>query len=120
MDEDKLREWLSDYGFLWEDGGCCLHAPPWSPGDVTSVAAWIWDGYGAEGWRDGPKTASDSESASVVTLRQGGYGLLLESEDYTGHGCQCSSAALIAADIPGLLLHVEDGPKRRALAARLS
>lgn len=78
---------------------CCLHEPQWRPLDVESVLAGVQHGYGDEwkpvtfedagyvSWKDG----TDTESAIVVKLKDGGYGLLHESEDYTGHGCRCGA-----------------------------
>jgi hypothetical protein len=96
---------------------CCLHQPQWRPLDVESVLAGVQHSYGGD-WEpvtveDGDgyvswKNGTDSESAFAVRLKDGGYGLLCEGEDYTGHGCQCSAftgrygtlAELLAASTP--------------------
>ncbi len=73
--------------------GCCLHNPQWLPADVEAVLAGLWRGCG--GWMqvaaDGSKEDTESESVFAVKLKDGGYGLLHESEDYTGHGCRCDA-----------------------------
>jgi len=111
---------------------CCLHKPTWTPGDAVGVLAsvqnddsvWsdesgVWtdckmDEYG--NWKAG----TDSGSYTVVQLRDGRYGLLSESEDYTGHGCQCGAATGVYSSLRDLLLlGVIEGEARDALAARL-
>ena len=79
---------------------CCLHQPQWRPIDVETVLAGVWRGYEGN-WQpvtvDDPdgypswKPETESESAFAVKLKDGDYGLLHESEDYTGHGCQCGA-----------------------------
>lgn len=64
---------------------------------VEACCRWKGEGSGGDGsdWSDGPKPCTDSQSYAVCKLRDGRYGVLLESEDYTGHGCQCSGSASV-------------------------
>jgi len=91
--------------------GCCLHSPVWTPVDVDRVLCSIWDSYGGE-WQDctAPeqqydnwKGGTESSSYTVVRLKDGRFGLLAESEDYTGHGCQCSAATIIGDSVADLV-----------------
>ena len=60
---------------------CCLHDPQWVPEDAEEELAWAGDRH----------TGSESSSIVIVRLKSDGYGLLTQSEDYTGHGCRCGS-----------------------------
>ena len=98
--------------------GCCLHSPVWVPADVDRVLCCVQGDQ--SGWaRSAGWTASDSigdtdsQSYTVVRLKNSTFGLLAESSDTTGHGCQCN-AATIAYDSIGDLLQlgiVEDGAR---------
>lgn len=110
---------------------CCLHTPVWTPVDVAEVLASVWNGDESGGWRDckAPaeygnwKDGSDSTSYTVVRLKDGRFGLLSESEDYTGHGCQCSAATNTYESLDDLLrLGVEEWQSgaRDAIRARLA
>ena len=82
---------------------CCMHSAQWRPQDVTDVIAY------SEGEPDG-----DSEIV-VVELRDGGFGLMISSEDYTGHGCQCSSETVRVDSLRAIMLRLTDGEFRRVL-----
>jgi hypothetical protein len=98
--------------------GCCLHTPVWTPVDVAEVLCSVQktDGYGD--WKDSAafdgtygswKDGTDSSSYTVVRLKDGRLGLLSESEDFTGHGCQCSAATNAYGSLDDLLrLGVEE------------
>lgn len=112
--------------------GCCLHQPVWTPVDVDQVLCSVWNGDYDGGWQDCKppaaryeawKGSSDSTSYTVVRLKDGRYGLLSESEDYTGHGCQCTSATDIYTSVADLLRYgVEEyqAGARDAIRARLT
>lgn len=96
---------MSDLSDMFRDlQGCCLHDPQWTPDDVDREIAWIGD----------RQTGSDSSSIIVVRLKppQGEprceYGLLTQSEDYTGHGCQCGSMTVREPSLAKLLTHLDD------------
>lgn len=110
--------------------GCCLHNPVWTPVDAAEVLCSVWNGDGSGGWADCKvpaeygnwKDYSDSTSYTVARLKDGRYGLLSESEDYTGHGCQCSAATNVYASVDELLrLGIEEwqSDARDAIKARL-
>lgn len=98
---------------------CCLHNPEWSPDDVTEVLCTVWSGEdtGSE-WRTGEKTCTESASYTVVKLTGGRFGLLAESEDYTGHGCQCGSTTAVYLASSGLLIMGVPEPEARLAIAR--
>jgi hypothetical protein len=82
---------------------CCLHDPQWTPADVNRIIA----------WRGDRQTGSESSSIIVVSLKRAdgspdGYGLLTQSEDYTGHGCQCRSMTARERFLARLLAHLDD------------
>ena len=101
---------------------CCLHSPAWTPVDVDQVLCSACRSY--PGWRDSETYdigGSDSESETVVRLKDGRYGLLSESSDYTGHGCQCGASATAFATADELLkLGVVDEAAREAIRIGLS
>lgn len=83
--------------------GCCLHEPQWTPDDVHGIIAWNGD----------RQTGPESSSIIIVSLKKpdgprDGYGLLTQSEDYTGHGCQCGSMTVREPSLSGLLAHLDD------------
>jgi len=110
--------------------GCCLHSPVWTPVDVDAVLCSVQDSDGT--WTDSTapegewgswKNGTDSSSYTVVRLKGGRYGLLSESEDYTGHGCQCDAATNAYESLSDLLrLGVEEwrGGARDAILARVA
>jgi hypothetical protein len=104
--------------------GCCLHDPVWTPADATAVLCSIWNGgweAGYPGWDDTPKNATESSSYTIARLKDGRLGLLTESEDYTGHGCQCGSGTFIYTDVADLLKNgIEDEQARAVIAERLA
>lgn len=115
------------FGYLQ---GCCLHAPVWTPVDITEVLCSVWNGDGSGGWTDSGvpgeygswKDSTESSSYTVVRLKDGRYGLLSESEDYTGHGCQCDAATNVYDSLDDLLrLGVEEWQSgaRDAIKARI-
>lgn len=84
---------------------CCLHEPVWTPDQVTRELKWIGD----------RQTGSESSSIVLVRLRArdgqrygADYGLLVQYEDYTGHGCQCSSMTAREETLAKLLSHLDD------------
>lgn len=108
--------------------GCCLHTPVWTPVDVDRVLCSVWDSYGGS-WRDSAvpgeygdwKDSTESESYTVVRLKDGRLGLLSESEDYTGHGCQCTAATNAYESLSDLLrLGVDNDGAREAIRLRLA
>lgn len=84
---------------------CCLHEPQWTPEDVDREIAWIGD----------RRTGRESSSLIIVRLNRkpeqgrAGYGLLTQSEDYTGHGCQCTSMTAREPSLIKLLSHLDEG-----------
>lgn len=106
--------------------GCCLHEPDWGPDEVEEILLSVYSDYGNK-WEIGPENCAkdfggDSESITVVKLKDGGgFGLLAESEDYTGHGCQCSSFTGIYTSLEELLTMgvPEDGNVRELVRKEL-
>lgn len=104
--------------------GCCLHSPAWTPVDVDYVLCAVQRQSGGS-WSDmpsdGKSVGSESESYLVAVLKDGFLGLLAESEDYTGHGCQCSSSASSYGNADDLLqLGIEEySGARDAIELRL-
>lgn len=82
---------------------CCLHDPQWSPDDVVEPLCTVWQGDGSGGWQPGAKQSTESSAYVVVKLKDGRYGLLEDSEDYTGHGCQCGSSTAVYGSLDDLL-----------------
>jgi len=91
---------------------CCLHQPAWTPVDAAEVLCSIQSSSDHEPWTDCTvpadgysswKDATESNSYTVARLKDGRYGLLAESEDYTGHGCQCDAAANVYDTLDDLL-----------------
>lgn len=96
LGQDLPREyWLEALPDLFQYvTGCCLHNPLWGPEDAVEVLGWTWNGEYDGGNGTGPKRAwNESGQDVIVRLRDGAYGYFNESEDYTGHGCQCGSFA---------------------------
>jgi hypothetical protein len=98
--------------------GCCLHSPVWTPADVEKILCCVSDG--GEGWGEptgwtapGNIGYTDTRSYTVVRLKGGTFGLLSESSDTTGHGCQCDAATNTFASVGDLLQFgvVEDGAR---------
>lgn len=109
---------------------CCLHDPVWTPVDVDRVLCSVQSGYGG-GWKDctAPddygtfKDGTETSSYTVARLKDGRLGLLAESEDYTGHGCQCNAATGAYESVSDLLrLGVEEWQEgaREAIRLRLA
>lgn len=98
---------MSDLSEMFERlQGCCLHNPQWLPQDVAQEIAWAGD----------RATGGDTSSIVLVALKDGrGYGLLTQSEDYTGHGCQCDSMTLREPTLRLLLGHLSDEELARLL-----
>lgn len=97
----KIDDLRSTYESL---ASCCLHEPQWSPDDVADVLCAVWRGEDTgEQWKPGEKTCTESQSYTVVKLADGRYGLMEESEDYTGHGCQCGSTTAVYATLDELI-----------------
>jgi len=84
--------------------GCCLHNPQWQPGDVDKIVRWVGD----------RSTGCESSSIVIVRLQWNAqekrcdYGLLTQSEDYTGHGCQCGSMTVRETSLYKLLSHLDE------------
>ena len=98
---------MSDLADMFEViTGCCLHEPQWTPADVAKEIRWYGD------------RQNGSESSSIVIVRlkptegqrphMADYGLLTQNEDYTGHGCQCSSMTVRESNLGKLLAHLDD------------
>jgi hypothetical protein len=129
--EEGLWVTLVNNAFI-ELRGCCLHDEQWAPDDVEEVlVAWYTGGdegggprlisvddfegssldpvhlYGPNWSAQWKPSGNEDGSIFVVSLKDGGYGLLEESEDYTGHGCQCSAFTGRYDTIEELLLGVE-------------
>ena len=108
---------------------CCLHDPAWTPVDVAEVLYSIQQADYEGGWKDSTvpesprgdwKDGADSSSYTVVRLHDGRYGLLAESEDYTGHGCRCDAAASIYGSLDELLkMGIPEQDARDAVSARM-
>jgi len=81
--------------------GCCLHEAQWKPIEVDRQLAWVSPGMAEP-------LDSDSSSLLLVQLKNGDYGLLAESSDYTGHGCQCGSYTVREPTLRELLAHCEE------------
>ena len=107
---------------------CCLHQPAWTPAGVAEVLCSVQN-PDYENWEDSIvpespggdwKDGADSSSYTVVRLHDGRYGLLAESEDYTGHGCQCDAAASIYGSLDELLkMGIPEQDARDAVSARM-
>lgn len=95
---------MSDLEEMFKDlERCCLHDPQWRPADVDRELRWIGD----------RQTGSDSSAIVIVRLKpvdgkRPEFGLLAESEDYTGHGCQCSSMTAKEPTLIKLLSHLDE------------
>lgn len=111
--------------------GCCLHDPVWTPVDAVRVLCSVQSDYCGDGWKDctAPdaygtfKDSTDTNSYTVVRLKDSRFGLLSESEDYTGHGCQCNAATGAYDSVSDLLrLGVEEWQEgaREAIRLRLA
>ena len=72
-----------------EAQGCNYHplTEPY-PDDKTETIVGGWTDYG-EGW--------DNESFAIGKLEDGRYLVVMESEDSSGHGCQCSGSSSVHA-----------------------
>jgi hypothetical protein len=77
--------------------GCCLHEPQWRPIEVEKILTVVGD-----------LLCNDADSLLIVSLKNGGYGLLAESSDYTGHGCRCGSMTARETTLYGLLIHLPE------------
>ncbi len=90
---------MSDLEEMFKDlEACCLHDPQWHPADVAQEIRWQGD----------RRTGSESSSVVIVRLTGGGYGLLTQQEDYTGHGCQCGSMTVREPTLIKLLSHLDE------------
>jgi len=91
---------MSDLEEMFKDlESCCLHNPLWRPDDVQRVIKWHGD----------RQTGPDSSSIVIVRLKTPPiFGLLVQSEDYTGHGCQCNSATSRRHTLASLLTRLEE------------
>lgn len=80
---------------------CCLHDPQWRPSQVAAIVC----------YRTFQRTDDDRffSVIVIVTLRNAQYGLLLESQDYTGHGCECGAMTVTEPTLAKLLSHLQDG-----------
>jgi hypothetical protein len=71
---------------------CCLHDPQWTPDEVASIVGWYSNEGLSSRWIAGESEGgSEVEVLVIVRLKDGSWGVLESSEDYTGHGCQCGS-----------------------------
>lgn len=117
--ELTVKELESAFGEL---ARCCLHSPAWTPADVDRVLCSVCRHY--PDWGDSKSYdigGSDSESETVVRLKDGRYGLLSESSDYTGHGCSCGASAGAYDTVDELLkLGVVDEKARVAIRIGMS
>jgi hypothetical protein len=101
MTELTVKELESAFSEL---SRCCLHSPVWTPVDVDSVLCCLRTSY--SGWQQCGTDRigeSDGESYTVVKLKNSTFGLLSESADYTGHGCQCGAATSAYDNVRDLL-----------------
>ncbi len=95
---------LDDLKQMFEDvERCCLHDPVWRPDDVDTIVKWYGD----------HETGSESSSQVLVRLKNKDrwsreWGYFEQSEDYTGHGCQCGSYTARDSRLGGLLSGVDD------------
>jgi len=96
---------MSDLNDMFKDlMACCLHDPQWTPEQVDRELAWIGD----------RQTGCDSSAIVIVRLKPGGpavrgdYGLLTESEDYSGHGCRCDSMTVREPTLLKILAHLDE------------
>ena len=112
---------MASYREIFESGyeqasGCGEHALGFSPEEVAEVLWAIWDGYDAGSFE---YSGSDDRTVSLCRLKDGRFGVLEESEDYTGHGCMCSGSADIFDNLEDALrlgISTEDrGQARSAL-----
>jgi hypothetical protein len=100
---------------------CCLHDPQWAPDDVAEPLCTVWDGDEGGGWKPGAKQGTESVAYAVVRLKDGRYGLLADWEDYTGHGCQCSSSTSAYGSLDELLnMGIPEDGARTAIQAALA
>ncbi len=112
VNEEGTSQDLKDLEQMFIDlRRCCLHEPIWTPVDCRKVVAHVWSGEYEGGWvtgSPGSKTCSESRSFTVVQFHNGEYGLLYESEDYTGHGCQCDAGTSAYKTLDELLRYGVD------------
>lgn len=99
---------------------CCLHERLWSPDDVAEVLAMVWCGDESGGWQEGTKQSTESTAYTAVKLADGRFGLLSDSEDYTGHGCQCTSSTAVYGSLDELLaMGVPEDDARQAITTAI-
>lgn len=90
---------MSDLNDMFKDLlSCCLHDPQWTPDDVAEEISRVEE-YG---------DYADSFTVIVVKLKSGEFGLLTESADTTGHGCQCGSMTVKEPTLRKLLIHLDE------------
>lgn len=102
LTETEKEDLLDAFDYL-ED--CCLHEAQFTPAEVDSILAYGWmEG----GWkRELCLTGNDGQGFAVARLKNGRYGLITASADYTGHGCQCGSMTVVADTLPEIVSHLE-------------
>ncbi len=91
------RQLQDKFAFL---ESCCLHEAQWRPQDVARVIAHH------EGGPDG------GTDIVVVELADGGFGVMISSEDYTGHGCRCDSATVRSGSLQEALSHLTEEERK--------
>jgi hypothetical protein len=86
--------------------GCCLHDAQWTRDEVDHVVAILDSDDGDYG---------ETNSITIVALKPlgddspgGSYGLLTESSDTTGHGCQCDAMTAREPTLRALLGHLQE------------
>ena len=96
MEPQTREQILQKHGDML--AGCCLDhpEPDWSGAIVKKVIRW-WDH--SEGLDKDYPGDSDGSRIAMFLTDDGRFGVLEDSEDYTGHGCQCDSAFAVFDNI---------------------
>lgn len=89
---------------------CCMGHVMFTGDDIAEILLNGQRTHGTDGY--GPIyygiIDTDCDTFVIVRLKNGKFGLLTASADYTGHGCQCGSMTLVKDTLPEILEHLSD------------